>query len=357
MSAPRVQPTHSLDADFTGNRASKSTRFLLGAACIVIISSGIKAASDVLSLILLGFLLAYSALPLLKVMMQRLRLSKTAALTLALSLMGTSAVVLVFLLYENLASAKAKLPIYEQQARDLYQHVVIFLHAHSIDITSLSITKWSPSNEIVSLANQILPAMSHVFSDGLVVVLLGGVLLSMIVQDTETANAPRILTQVQNDVGHYVAVCATTGVLTALANLVVLAALGVDFPLVWCVLYFFLNFIPSIGFVLALLPPACLALLMLGWKRALLVVAGLVLTHLVSKYAITPIFLRKKGVKVSSMEKTISLLWWVFLLGPVGGILAIPLTLAMKRLVPSFFVIERSYAQPHDDRAVIGSSN
>jgi len=344
MSAAGVHSSQSDNADMTDRLTSGSMHFLLGAACIVIVSAGIKAASDVLSLILLGFLLAYSALPLLKWMMHQFHLRKTVALALAIGLMGTLAVALLVLLYENLASVKAKFPIYQEHARDLYQHVAVFLHAHSIDITSFSATKLSTSNEIVRFANLILPEVGRLFSDGLVVILLGAILLAMIAEDTKRANARPILTQVQNDVAHYVAVYATTGVLTALANLVLLVAFGVDFPLVWCVLYFFFNFIPSIGFLLALVPPGCLALLMLGWKKALLVVGGLVLTQLVQNYVITPMFLRKKGATVSFMEQTISLLWWVFLLGPVGGILAIPLTLAIKRFLPGFFIIERSYA-------------
>jgi AI-2 transport protein TqsA len=293
---------------------------------------------------LLGFLLAYSALPFVKWLMNRFHLRKTVSLVLAGGLVGTFQMLLVFLLYRNAISVKEKLPIYEEHARDLYQHVAVFLHAHSVDITSLSATKLSTSSEIAKFANMILPEVSRLFSDGLVVVLLGWILLSMIAEDTKSATSRPILTQVQNDVGHYVAVYAGTGLLTTLANLVLLVAFGVDFPLVCCVLYFFFNFIPSIGFVLTLVPPGCLALLMLGWKKALLVVGGLVLTQLVSQYAIKPMFLRKKDVRVSSMEKTISLLWWVFLLGPVGGILAIPLTLAMKKLLPDFFVIERSHA-------------
>lgn len=344
MPTTGARSSHSYDADTTERLTSGSMRFLLGAACVVIISAGIKAASDILSLILLGFLLAYSALPFVKWMMRQLHLGKTAALALAVGLMGTLAVFLMVLLYNDLANVKERFPIYEEHARDLYQHVTAFLHAHGIDSMSLSTSNLSTSSEIVKFANLILPEVSNLLSDGLVIVVLAGVLLSMIAEDMERTGTRSILAQVQNDVAHYVAVYATTGVLTALANLVLLVAFGVDFPLVWCVLYFFLNFIPSIGFVLALVPPGCLALLVLGWKKALLVVGGLVLTQLVATYAITPMFLKKKGVKVSSMEKTISLLWWVFLLGPVGGILAIPLTLALKRFVPDFFVSERRSA-------------
>jgi AI-2 transport protein TqsA len=344
MAAARVQYSQSHDDYMTGRRASGSMRFLLGAACFVIISAGIKAASDVLSLILLGLLLAYSALPIVKWMMHQLHLRKTLALALPVGVVGTLAVVLVVLLYKDVASVKEKIPIYEERSSDLYQQVAVFLNAHSIDVTRLSATRTSTSSETFKLAHLILPEASRIFSDGLVVVLLGGILLSMIAENTEKPNARSILTQVQSDVANYIGVSATTGVLAALANLVLLIAFGVDFPLVCCVLYFFLQFVPSIGFLLALAPPSCLALLMLGWKKALLVVGGLVLTQLVSKYAITPMFLRKQDVKVSSMEKAISLLWWGFLLGPVGGILAIPLTLAMKRFIPDFFVLERSSA-------------
>jgi len=95
----------------TSRLTSGSMRFLLGAACIVIISWGIKAASDLLSLILLGLLLAYSALPFLKWLMHQFHLRKTVALALAVGLMGTLQVVLVVLLYENAVSMKEKLPL------------------------------------------------------------------------------------------------------------------------------------------------------------------------------------------------------------------------------------------------------
>jgi len=340
------------EADVVGRRPKVvSMRFLLGVACLVVISAGIKAASDILTLILLGFLLAYSALPFVKWIMQTFRLPKTVALAIAVGLLSMLAVVLLVVLFENVTSVKERIPIYEEHARNLYQQVAAFLNTHSIDITSLSATRESTSNQILKLANLILPEISSLFSNGLVVVLLGAFILLIIAERTESTNVRSILTQVQNDVARYVGALATTGVLTALANFVLLLALGVDFPLVWAVLYFFLNFIPSIGFLLALVPPGFLALLMLGWKKALLVVGGLVLIQLVANSAIKPMFLRRERVEVSSVEKMLSLLWWGFLLGPIGGILAIPLTLAIKRFIPDFS-IEGSSAGARSARPV-----
>ena len=348
MATAKLHSSLIEEADVAGRPTVVSMRFLLGITCLVIISAGIKAASDILTLILLGFLLAYSALPFVKWIMRKFRLRKTVALGIAVGLLGMLAVVLFVVLFENVASVKGRIPIYEEHARDLYQHVAAFLNAHSIDITSLSATKESTSNQILKLADLILPEVSSLFSNGLVVVLLGAFILLIIAEDTERTSVRSILTQVQNDVARYVGALATTGVLTALANFVLLFILGVDYPLVWAVLYFFFNFIPSIGFILALAPPTLLTLLMLGWRKALLVVGGLVLTQLLANYAIKPMFLRKQRVEVSSVEKMLSLLWWGFLLGPVGGILAIPLTLALKRFIPDFSIEGSSAPAPSE---------
>lgn len=115
-------------------------------------------------------------------------------------------------------------------------------------------------------------------------------------------------------------------------NLLFLTALGVNFALVWCVLYFFLHFIPNVGFIIALIPPTLLALLMLGWKRALLVLVGLVLTEMLGGNLLQPI-LMKKDLDVSLTMVTLSMLGWGFLLGPAGVVLSVPLTLALKRFM------------------------
>lgn len=316
---------------------SESLRFLLGVACVVIISGGSMVASHLLSVALLGLLVAYSLLPLPNWMMHQFKLRKNMALALTVGLMGTLQVVLIFLLYERAARMKEKLPIYQEHLNGLYEHISVFLHAHGIDITSFSVAKLSTSDQIFKFAQLILPQAERLFSDGFLVVLLGCIFLFRMAEPIEAKgkHVANTLNQIRGDVQRYIAISAMTGALTALANLVLLVAMGVDFPLVWCVLYFFLHFIPNIGFILALVPPACLALIMLGWKIALLVAGGLVLTQLVSDYLLTPLFMRK-AVSISFMGIMLSLLGWGFLLGPAGAILAIPLTLALRRFIPHF---------------------
>jgi predicted PurR-regulated permease PerM len=134
------------------------------------------------------------------------------------------------------------------------------------------------------------------------------------------------------DVELVISITAETCAINSLVNFVLLLVLGVDFPVVWCVLYFFLHFIPNFGFLLSLVPPTLMALLVLGWKRALVVLGGLILTEMLGDYVLQPM-LMIKGLNVSLLEIMLSLIVWGFLLGPAGAILAIPLTLAVRRFI------------------------
>jgi AI-2 transport protein TqsA len=80
-----------------------------------------------------------------------------------------------------------------------------------------------------------------------------------------------------------------------------------------------------------LVAPALLALLTMGWQKALAVALGMFLTNLVSANVLNPI-LMKKSVNVSFLEMVLSLIVWGTLLGPVGTVVAIPLTLVLKRV-------------------------
>ena len=71
---------------------------------------------------------------------------------------------------------------------------------------------------------------------------------------------------------------------------------------------------------------------MFGWTRALLVAGGFVLINILQDYVISPI-LMKKGVDVSFLEILLSLIFWTFLLGPAGAILAVPLTLVLRKFI------------------------
>jgi predicted PurR-regulated permease PerM len=84
-----------------------------------------------------------------------------------------------------------------------------------------------------------------------------------------------------------------------------------------------------LGGLLAMLPPFTLALLEFGWTRALIVVIGFVLINNLIDMVLKP-KLVQRGSAISILESVVSLLFWSWSFGPIGAIMAIPLTLALK---------------------------
>jgi predicted PurR-regulated permease PerM len=104
---------------------------------------------------------------------------------------------------------------------------------------------------------------------------------------------------------------------------------GVDSPLLWGVLAFALNFIPIIGSILAAIPPILIGLLNGGWPVALGVATGYGVVNLVVDNIVEPRIMGR-ALGLSPLVILLALLIWGFVLGPVGALLAVPLTMAAK---------------------------
>jgi predicted PurR-regulated permease PerM len=117
--------------------------------------------------------------------------------------------------------------------------------------------------------------------------------------------------------------------LTGLATTIGLWFLGVDYAILWGLLMFFLNYIPNIGQVIASIPPILLALIDGGPVSAALVTAWLVFVNTAFGIGIEPRFM-EQGLGISSLVVLLSLIFWGWLLGPVGMFLSAPLTMVLK---------------------------
>jgi AI-2 transport protein TqsA len=106
-------------------------------------------------------------------------------------------------------------------------------------------------------------------------------------------------------------------------------AWGVDSPLLWGVAAFALNFIPVLGSALAALPPIAMAFLTDGFGVAIGVAGGYVMVNLVVDNIVEPRIMGHT-LGLSPLVIVLSMLVWGFVLGPVGAILAIPLTMTVK---------------------------
>jgi len=134
-----------------------------------------------------------------------------------------------------------------------------------------------------------------------------------------------------HDVRTYWVAATVFGAIVAAFDGLALAVMGVPLPIVWALLAFLTNYIPNIGFVIGVIPPALLALLGSGWQLALLVIVVYLVINFIIQTLIQP---RVVGESVGVMTTVsfISLLLWGFVLGGVGTLIALPMTLFLKAL-------------------------
>jgi len=319
------------EMEITGNELSIG-RVLQISAYVVIVAWGIREASHLLSVILISLLWAYAVLPFPRWLMRRFRRGKNLATALTALFLIAVHVVVYAGLFGAAFRLRLKLPMYEAHFSAMYASIAAFLSSHGLQLGTISLHNFYRSERSMQIAENLIVAVSGYLSDRLLVALLSVIFLVEMAEAESAGVLARNLAHYGQDIQQYISITAQTGAIGAVANLVVLLALRVDFPFLWCFLFFLLHFIPNIGFILSMIPPAFVALLEFGWQRALLVMAGFIVTQILCDYVVQPL-LMKRGLHISFLQITLSLIIWGFLLGPVGAILAIPLTMASKRFI------------------------
>ena len=235
-----------------------------------------------------------------------------------------------------------EIPQYQGSFITLYAQLVDWLHQLGISETQLleqAQRTFSPSN-IVSLVQSALSSVTGVLSVLLITVTIIFVALidSMTVERRARALAgsqPTVATALVNfaqGVRRYWIVSSIFGLIVAVLDIAVLMYLGVPLALVWGVLSFLTNYIPNVGFVLGLVPPAIMALIANDPMTALLVVVAYSVINFVVQSVIQPKF-TGESVGVTASVSLLSLLFWSWALGPLGAILGLPATLLVKSLL------------------------
>ena len=132
-----------------------------------------------------------------------------------------------------------------------------------------------------------------------------------------------------DSVNSYMAIKGWVSLATGLIIAIWLTILDVDYPLLWGLLAFLFNFVPNIGSIIAAIPAVLLALVQFGPGAAMAAGAGYVAVNIIMGNVIEPRFMGK-GVGLSTLVVFISLVFWGWVLGPVGMLLSVPLTMIVK---------------------------
>ena len=144
-------------------------------------------------------------------------------------------------------------------------------------------------------------------------------------------NYQKIIQKIQ----HYFGIKTMTSLVTGFAITIWLLIIGVDYPVLWGLVAFLLNFVPNIGSIIAAVPAVLLALLMNGTMIAILTVVGYVVVNITIGNVVEPRVMGK-GLGLRMLVVFISLVFWGWVLGPIGMLLAVPLTMTLKIMLKSY---------------------
>jgi AI-2 transport protein TqsA len=133
----------------------------------------------------------------------------------------------------------------------------------------------------------------------------------------------------------YFGLRALVNLFTATTTGLMLWFFGVDYPALWAVLIFFLSFIPYVGAILAMIPPVLLAYAESGLGAAIVIVLLSMVINSVAENLVAPMVMGK-GLALSPTVVFLSFLFWMYILGGPGALLAVPLTMAMTQFMSSF---------------------
>ena len=143
--------------------------------------------------------------------------------------------------------------------------------------------------------------------------------------DAELARMVKATREIQTYLGMKTLISVATGVLAGTWVWI----LGVDYPALWGLIAFLLNYIPSLGSIIAAIPPVALTLLDIGPGRAILVAAGFLVINMVLGNFVEPALMGRQ-FGLSTFIVFLSLVFWYWLWGPVGALLSVPLTMIIK---------------------------
>ena len=187
-------------------------------------------------------------------------------------------------------------------------------------------------NRLLGLAAGFLSGLGKVLSQALLLILIVAFFLAERGIRDQTFQPGGTAARVAGDVRQYLIITALTGLGFSVLVYLLMLAVGTDLALVWAVLAFIMNFVPNVGIILSVIPPVILTLLELGWQRALVVLAGFLVLNFVVDNLVKPRFMQS-GLDVPPLVGLLSLVVWAYLLGPIGTILALPLTIALRRVL------------------------
>ena len=314
----------------------KASQIIITIAAIVIVVAGMRAATDILVPFLLSvFISVISAPPLF--WLQRKGLPTWLALITVILGIMIIGFLMAWLVGSSVKDFSNNLPVYEEKLKLQTAAIIAWIGKLGIDISDLGITEMLNPGAAMKLAASMLNSLGSLLTNGFLILMTAIFILleatsipaklRIILGDRESSLKP--FDKFVNNVKNYMAIKTLVSLVTGALVTFFVFIMGLDYPLLWGMLAFTLNYVPNIGSIIAAVPAVLLAVIQIGIAKAMIIAAGYVVLNLVMGSVIEPRFMGR-SLGLSTLVVFLSLLFWGWVLGPVGMLLSVPLTITAK---------------------------
>lgn len=327
-------------------QARQTTNVPLGVVALVVLASlvvfmgGLKFISQIFGPMFLAYSLVVAVRP-MRLWLADRRVPRWAATLLVALFLYAVLLAIVGSMVVSVVQLVDTLPAYSGKFAALYQDARTWLSTYGLTETDVgnSLLEYLQPSRIISAATTILSGLSSAGSQLFVLVMVMAFLFidATIIpgRRSEIRSANPGLGQAYADFSHrtskYWVVNTVFGAIVAALDTIVLMFLGVPLAFTWGVFSFVTNYIPNLGFVIGLIPPALLGLLAGGPATAIWVVVLYSVINFVAQSIIQP-KITGDAVGLNTTVTFVSLIFWSAIIGPLGAILAVPLTLFFKAM-------------------------
>lgn len=245
--------------------------------------------------------------------------------------------VLVAFIGSTLEDLSTAIPSYQANLNQEIATILVWLESTGINIPDQALIGIIDQEKITQLLTSILTGLGGLLTGALLVLLM---VLFMLLEASGVPTKLRValgdadttitqLGKIVDSIKRYLAIKTMTSLATGILIAVWLAIIGVDYPLLWGLLAFLLNYIPNIGSFIAAIPALLVAFIQLGVGPALLAGVGYLLVNGMIGNVVEPRVMGR-GVGLSTLVVFLSLVFWGWILGSVGMLLSVPLTMCIK---------------------------
>ena len=306
---------------------------VLVTASVVIILAGVKAAAVIIVPFLLALFLAVILSP-FYLWLRKHRINQVIALIIIVLLLIAIVTLLFMLVGNSVQDFANNVPAYEAKLRADLIATIEVVQRWGMEVPKEDILNLFNMQSVMQYIATTLKSLGSLVTKSFMIILTVVFMLMEISQFTDklkktNSNSLEKFIDISDSIKHYLLLKFFTSAATGLVITIGLKMFGVHYAVLWGLIAFMLNFIPTIGSIIAALPAVLMAIVQYDISATLGVAALYIVVNTLIGSILEPRIMGR-GLGLSTLIVFLSLIFWGWLLGPIGMLLSVPLTIMIK---------------------------